>query len=51
MSMNGQLVLEKQINQESDFKLNVSALTSGVYTLLLHLDNQKFHVQKFVVEW
>ena len=50
MSMNGQLVLEKQINQESDFKLNVSALTSGVYTLLLHLDNQKFHVQKFVVE-
>ena len=50
ISMNGQTVLEKQINQQTDFQLNVSTLPTGVYNLLLHLDNQKFHVQQIVVK-
>ena len=50
LSMNGQVVFKQCINQPTNFKLNISTLPTGVYILLLHLDNQKFHVQKIAME-
>ena len=50
LSINGQKVFEQNINQSSDFKLNIPTLTTGVYNLLLHLDNEKIHVERIVVK-
>lgn len=50
LSMNGQQVFKQQINQKDNINLNISTLPTGVYNLLLHLDDEKIHVERIVVE-